>query len=87
MPSSRSRPDVVKQLVNEYSLLASVTSFRDHELKGIFSRKEMEAINQFLADMKAATTENQKKAKLANNINSYAGVLLKMLRKFGGIPV
>ena len=30
---------------------------------------------------------SQNPSKLVNNINSYAGVLLKMLRKFGGIPV
>ena len=87
MPSKRSRKDVVSNLVTEYSTLASTTSFTDHELKAIFTSKEMETINDLLVDMKEATSENEKRAKLAGGINKYAGVLLKMLRKFGGMPV
>jgi len=87
MASSRARPSVVGSLVNEYSALASITSFTDHELKAIFSKSEMAAINTLLADMRAATTENQKRARLVRNINKYADVLLKIVRKLGGVPI
>lgn len=87
MPSSRSRADVVGKLVSEYSTLASVTAFTEHELKAIFTKAEMQTINDLLVEMKNATSENEKKAKLVNNIKKYSGVLLKMIRKFGGIPI
>lgn len=87
MPSSRARPDVVEQLVSEYSTLASVTSFTEHELKAIFTKKEMETVNDLLLEMKTATSENEKRAKLIKNINKYSGVVLKLVRKFGGVPL
>lgn len=87
MPSKRARKDVVDNLVTEYSTLASITSFTAHELKAIFTEKEMKEINDLLVEMKSATSENDKKTKLINNIQKYSGVVLKLLRKFGGVPV
>ena len=34
-----------------------------------------------------ANSENEKTLKLIKNIKQYSGVLLKIVRKFGGIPI
>lgn len=87
MPSTRARAEVVEAFVSEYATLASVTAFTEHQLKQIFDQDEMKEINDFLVEMNSATNENGKRAKLIEGIEKYADVVLKLVRKVGGIPV
>ena len=84
MPSARSRKDVVSSLVTEYSTLASTTSFTDHELRAIFTRKEMETINDLLVDMKKATSENQKKSEACRGYQQIRWRLAKNAQEVWG---
>ena len=85
--SKRARKNVVEKLVTEYSSLATTTAFTELQLQAIFTEAEMKTVNDLLLEIKSATTENKKKAALVANIDKYSGVVLKMLRKLGGVPV
>jgi hypothetical protein len=66
--------DAVK---NEYLGAAHVLPFSGLEIKSTFGPEEITKVNEFLAEMKNATNDNNKKAAA---IAQYVGVVEKLLK-------
>jgi len=65
---------------NEYLQAAHVLPFTGLEIKSVFSETEIAEVNKFLAEMKAATADNQKQSEAIRNYSAIAGKLLKLAK-------
>lgn len=84
--TSRINDEIVSSVTKEYEVAATWLPFTALAIKEVFSTEELEALKVFIADMKNATDENERKAKLINNVSKYAGTIVKLL-KMGKIVI
>jgi len=72
--------DIVKGVTEDYKKAASWLPFSALEIKQVFSEAELKELEAFGDEMKKATSENDQKARLQNNIARFGGVVVKLLR-------
>ena len=82
MPSSIWGDAVIEsELTTKYSKMASMTIFTQHELEQTFTEEEIEKLEGLLTEMRTATDDNERNAKLVASIDKVAGVVLKLIKK------
>ncbi|WP_145990451.1 hypothetical protein [Psychroflexus sp. MES1-P1E] len=83
MPSFSSRRQRMQHIINEvaedYKKASYWLPFDALEIKDVFEEEELELFKEFIDDIQESTNENERKAKLVNNINKYSGVIIKAL--------
>lgn len=72
--------NIVSAVTAEYEDTSTWLPYSALEIKEVFSPEELEELDEFIADMKNATDENTRKAKLINNVSKYAGTVVKLLK-------
>lgn len=64
------------------SRISSLTRLKDDEINELCpSKVDKETLAKLMAIVNRTTTENEKKILLANNIESFAGIILRVLSK------
>jgi hypothetical protein len=72
--------DIVKGVTEDYKKAASWLPFSALEIKKVFSEEELKELDAFSEEMKKATSENEQKARLVNNIARFGGTVVKLLK-------
>ena len=63
------------------SQISSLTTLKDSEINAMFPEKpDKQNLLQLLAIVNAATDENNKTAQLINNINTFAGTVIRLVK-------
>ncbi|WP_299834044.1 hypothetical protein [uncultured Tenacibaculum sp.] len=83
MPSFSSRKQriqhIINEVSNEYKEASYWLPFDALEIKDIFTQEELTLFKEFIDEIQQSTNENERKAKLVNNISKYGGVIIKAL--------
>lgn len=79
-------PEIVKGVTEDYKKAASWLPFSALEIKQVFSEEELKELEAFADEMKKATSENDRKARLQNNIARFGGVVVKLLKLGRALP-
>jgi hypothetical protein len=62
--------------------ISSLVRLTDDELRKLFPTKvDKEQLAKLMSVVKGATSENNKKKQIIKNISSYAGIVVKLLKK------
>jgi hypothetical protein len=72
--------DIVNSVTKEYEDTSTWLPYSALEIKEVFDTDQLKELDVFIADMKNATDENARKAKLINNVSKYAGTVVKLLK-------
>lgn len=65
------------------SNISSLTNMKDKDVQALFPEKaDKENLIQLMKIVNQATSENEKKVRLVNNIEQLAGTTVKLLAKF-----
>lgn len=65
------------------SKISSLTHMSDDDINALFPKKaDKEKLIQLMKIVNQSTSENEKKARLVNNIKDLAGTTVKLLAKF-----
>jgi hypothetical protein len=78
--TGRLNSSIVSAVTTEYEDTSTWLPYSALEIKDVFSAEELEVLDEFIADMKNATDENARKAKLISNVSKYAGTVVKLLK-------
>ena len=72
--------NIINEISNEYKEASYWLPFDALEIKEVFTEEELNLLKEFIDEMDTATNENERKAKLINNINKYGDILIKGLK-------
>ena len=72
--------NIISEISNEYKEASYWLPFDALEIKEVFTEEELNLLKEFIDEMDTATNENERKAKLINNINKYGDILIKGLK-------
>lgn len=79
--SDRINKSIVDSVAEEYKDASTWIPFSALEIKQIFSTpEEVNALEEFVADMQNAADDNEKKTKIIQKISTYSDTIVKVLK-------
>ena len=72
--------EIVKAVTDDYKKAESWLPFKATDIKSVFTPDELKVAESFMEEMKKAANENERITILADNVNKYGKVVVKLLK-------
>lgn len=72
--------DIVQQIVDTHTSAAAFLPFSTAQLRDVFTEQEVLQLRNFIADMQEATDDNTRTAAVIAKVDSYARLVVKLLK-------